>query len=169
MSGSSHICGLRRDGAVECWDSDAEPLGVIPGPFTQIDLGHGGDSDVSYACGLLADGRITCWYLREDVLERAANGIDNYTKTRCQLRIFGGLTCWDPSTESTSETDKPNVLPDNELDNLLNKLLDNEADLMNRLLNSVPYDEVDSVSYLIDTVLIYTVLETPILLSHKNS
>lgn len=190
MSGYSDICGLRRDGAVECWDSDAEPLGVIPGPFTQIDLGYNGNSDDSYACGLLADGRIICWELTEEVLKRAANGIDNYTKTRCQLRIFGDLRCWDPSGEAFPEADKPTILPDSELDNLLDNLLNSELEnllnrllnsvpgdkqslldedeqnLLNKLLNSVPGDEHGNIFALLHTVLFYTVLESPIFFSH---
>ena len=49
-------CGLRRDGAVECWrhDDRADPP-TLDGSFVEISA-HGG-----YLCGLRPGGRVDCW------------------------------------------------------------------------------------------------------------
>ncbi len=55
--GFGHVCGLRADGAVECWGEDwfGQASQAPPGAFVAVDAG------VSHSCGLRPDGSAQCW------------------------------------------------------------------------------------------------------------
>ena len=55
-AGAIHSCGLKRDGRVECWGSNAYGQAEDQaGPFVQLSVGGG------HTCGLKADGGGACW------------------------------------------------------------------------------------------------------------
>ena len=58
-AGKTHACGLRENGAIDCWGSDPENFGSLDAPdetdFTQISAG------LHLACGLRHDATIHCW------------------------------------------------------------------------------------------------------------
>ena len=116
VGGLNHVCGLRVSGAVECWDPSGEFLDSIPGPFTEITVGHT-YTNIPFACGLLADSRIVCWDLVEEVFNWAANGLEKYAHPQCFPHLLEGRVCWtagvDPplDTNDTYLKESPILLP----------------------------------------------------------
>ena len=55
-AGTNHTCGVRIDGAVECWGRDL--FGEVtppPGEFASVSAGW------RYTCGVRRDGAVACW------------------------------------------------------------------------------------------------------------
>ena len=66
-AGSSHTCGVKTDGAVECWGSNEDFDGNIVGQaappggsFTSVSAG------VFHTCGVETDGSVECWGANHD-------------------------------------------------------------------------------------------------------
>ncbi len=101
-AGAWATCGLRRDGAVDCWGHEltryyrrVEPLNwdIPAGPFAAVAVGEG------HACGLRADGEAACWGSR--VGGRAGvppegpfTALSASEDVTCGLRPDGEATCW---------------------------------------------------------------------------
>ena len=117
-AGAEHTCGLRTDGSVICWGSDAS--GQLNAPaderFTAITAGG------IHTCGLREDGTSICWGFdlfasSEDVSEetriRAApvfppedeqfTSISASAAATCGLRANGDAVCWDVHPERRGE------------------------------------------------------------------
>jgi alpha-tubulin suppressor-like RCC1 family protein len=55
-SGDFHTCGLRADGTVACWGTNANGQSSPPaGAFIQVAAGR------FHSCGVKADGLLVCW------------------------------------------------------------------------------------------------------------
>ena len=62
--GGWHLCGLRPDGGVYCWNWWREALGeeyALEGPYESISAGY------SHTCGLRPDGGIDCWGITGEI------------------------------------------------------------------------------------------------------
>ena len=94
-----HTCGMRSDGAVQCWSNGRQPnppspeceledygvlicwrrpepdLSAPPGPLRSVSVGDG------YACGILADDTVACW-ADETPLRLAPEGV----RWQCTVR-----------------------------------------------------------------------------------
>ena len=106
-AGEEHTCGLRTDGSVICWGSDAS--GQLGAPaderFTAITAGS------IHTCGLREDGTSVCWGHVIDVDSSFALGprysapfppederfaqISANGSATCGLRADGGVACWE--------------------------------------------------------------------------
>ena len=83
------ICGVRKDGSLNCWEWDSREVGKIMPPegelFTSIDLG------IIHACGLRNDGSPLCWLTDE---EEYPHGPDYYRDllTPPELQVFKSVS-----------------------------------------------------------------------------
>ena len=98
-AGSSHSCGIRADGAVECWGNNDHGKADAPdGAFVAV--AAGGD----HSCGVRVDQSLECWgslsNTRSDVPEgsfvsvSAAVGSGTTGNHSCGLRTDGRSVCW---------------------------------------------------------------------------
>ncbi|MYD82592.1 MAG: hypothetical protein F4242_04360, partial [Acidimicrobiales bacterium] len=91
--GTSHSCGLRTDGAVECWGHNEHGEAVAPsGKFTSISAGR------RHSCGLRTDGAVECWGHNNSGRTDAPSGkftsISAGGSHSCGLRTSGAVDCW---------------------------------------------------------------------------
>jgi hypothetical protein len=55
-TGRFHACGVRIDGAVDCWGNSLAGEGTPPaGEFSSVSAGD------AHTCGLREDGAVSCW------------------------------------------------------------------------------------------------------------
>lgn len=92
-AGTSHSCGIRTDGGIECWGNDAQGQTESPdGEFTAIASGG------RHSCALRTDGRIRCWGNESDGRVNPPAGrftaISAGTSHSCGLHTDGGIECW---------------------------------------------------------------------------
>ena len=98
-AGSSHSCGIRADGTVECWGNNDHGKADAPdGAFVAV--AAGGD----HSCGVRVDQSLECWgslsNTRSDVPEgsfvsvSAAVGSGTTGNHSCGLRTDGRSVCW---------------------------------------------------------------------------
>lgn len=76
------ICGVRRNGKVQCWPSLRSPKGT----FTAI----------TRHCGVTPEGEIACWAggLRGKRPKVAVTAIDTSSTRGCGLDAEGSIVCW---------------------------------------------------------------------------
>ena len=93
-AGDGFSCGLRSDGAVECWGSNYfGQLDVPEESFTAV------SSSYSHSCGLRQDGKVECWGsdasgkldTPDGVYEAVSVGNSEFS---CGLRDDGIIRCW---------------------------------------------------------------------------
>ena len=104
-AGRQHTCGIRSDGAVECWGDDQIGQSSAPvGEFVALSAGH------EHTCGIRADGRAECWGGGINVLAQqgrtdrdltdmpsgAFTQIASHGDRTCGLRASGDVDCWYP-------------------------------------------------------------------------
>ena len=102
-SSATQGCGLREDGALECWgtgnwdlSSNIKkdiPVESHPGPFQQVRISN------ALTCALGTDGTIQCWTILEDIpMTSPPTGtykkLDVKGGTGCAIRTDGGIDCW---------------------------------------------------------------------------
>lgn len=92
--GITHSCGLKSDGTITCWGSDALNLLDSPSTGRFIDLAAGSH----HTCAIGEDGAITCWgHDSEDTLRAPAGkykAISAGFLTTCATSETGSLRCW---------------------------------------------------------------------------
>jgi len=104
--GRDHSCGLKNDGSIVCWGSDADGQAAgpsLPGPFIAVDAGY------KHTCALTADGAVDCWGAGAAV----AAPPGTFTTLECGLSFCCGLTgdvgdnvsCW--GDNSQGQVDAP--------------------------------------------------------------
>ncbi|MCY3953312.1 MAG: RCC1 domain-containing protein [bacterium] len=111
-AGRQHTCGIRPNGAVECWGDDYGGLSSPPaGEFVALSAGK------AHNCGLRADGRAACWggaihtlaeYARPERDPPAAPSgtftqIASDRERTCGLRTDGSVDCWYPTAHEPRE------------------------------------------------------------------
>ena len=90
-AGGLHTCGVRTDGTVACWGSDAYGQASPPaGTFRQVSAG-------AYStCGVKTDGTVACWGNSGQSSAPAGTfrqvSAGNYST--CGVRTDGSLACW---------------------------------------------------------------------------
>jgi alpha-tubulin suppressor-like RCC1 family protein len=96
--GTSHACGIKRDGTVACWgDYSLGQLSGIPsGTFLQISAGD------DNTCGLRSNGAIACWgsnlfsqLTTTAVQKRTFTQVSVGTTAVCALKRDSTLSCWE--------------------------------------------------------------------------
>ena len=93
-AGSSHSCGVRSDGAIECWGKteDDGRTDAPAGAFRNVSVG------VWHTCGLRESGAIECWGWNGN--GEATPPAGNFTAVSagvfhtCGLRESGAIECW---------------------------------------------------------------------------
>ena len=88
------FCGVRPDGALECWDVLGDLEEVPAGQFRAVSLGG------LTPCGLRVDGSVDCWSRfgfasgGPEVPAGAFVAVSSGGYRACGLRSAGGLECW---------------------------------------------------------------------------
>ena len=92
-AGSSHTCGLKRDGAVACWGRDHRGQAKPPaGEFVSVSAGFW------HTCGVKRDGSVACWGW--DDYGRAAPPAGEFASVSagawhtCGVKRDGSVACW---------------------------------------------------------------------------
>lgn len=93
--GLSHGCGVRQDGAIQCWgyESATEVSGVPTGTFTDVDVHE------MLSCGLRSDGVVLCWGSSANDRTAAPAGtfvdVAAGAQFGCAIRSSDGrIECW---------------------------------------------------------------------------
>ena len=87
-AGDSHTCGVRTDGAVECWGSNSHgQIDAPEGAFTAVSTGV-------HSCGLRPDGAVECWGTDEAPAAGAFAAVEVGQGYTCGLRPDGAVECW---------------------------------------------------------------------------
>ena len=96
-SSGDHTCGLRTDGKVTCWGSNASgqaPPGPSSDTFTTLTAG------VSHTCGIRTDGKVMCWGDNGSGQAPTGSSADAFTALAAGylhtsgLRTDGKVMCW---------------------------------------------------------------------------
>ena len=105
---TSHTCGVRTDGSVECWGSNDDFAGNVvgqvtapPGEFASVSAGW------LHTCGVRTDGSVECWGDDYDVVGnvvgQATPPSEEFTSVSagfghtCGVRTDGSVACWGSS------------------------------------------------------------------------
>ncbi len=110
-AGAWATCGLRPDGAVDCWGHEKGLYGALDGPmswdvpggpFTDITVGDG------HACGLRPGGEAVCWGHNHGGRAAAPPGpfttLSAGDYATCALRPDGEATCWGARNHKSDES-----------------------------------------------------------------
>jgi len=93
----SDTCGVRTDGTIACWGSEATPLG---GTFTQVSAGH------YHPCGVRTDKTVACWGYNEDGQANRPAGTFTQVSTgvwhTCGVKTDETVVCWGRDDEGQS-------------------------------------------------------------------
>ena len=86
-------CGLRSDGAIECWGSNEDGQSDVPGGgFSAVSAGG------EHSCGLRSDGTVECWGSNEYIQASARSGqfsaVSAGREFSCGLHTDGSIECW---------------------------------------------------------------------------
>ncbi|HUL78373.1 MAG TPA: NosD domain-containing protein, partial [Vicinamibacteria bacterium] len=92
-AGSDHTCGLRADGTVGCWGSNASGESTSPGgAFTQVSAGQ------NHTCGVRSDGALACWGVNSVGESEPPTGAFTQVGAgalhTCGLKADGTVACW---------------------------------------------------------------------------
>ena len=103
---SRYACGVRENGAIECWGGDQEymrvegkwaitrtgKLNAPEGRFSAVSAGF------SHACAIGENGEITCWGWNSDGQTDAPEGrfsaVSAGSSHTCAIRESGEIACW---------------------------------------------------------------------------
>ena len=92
-AGWYHSCGLKADGAVDCWGwNDYGQAADQPGPYLSVVAGY------RHTCGLKADGAVDCW--GDNAYGQAVDQPGPYLSVSagywhtCGLKADGAVDCW---------------------------------------------------------------------------
>ena len=88
-----HWCGLRSDGAVDCWGDNSHGQADGPdGRFTAVTAGG------NHSCGLRSDGAVDCWGAdgsrQSDAPEGQFTAVSAGPTNACGVRADGAIDCW---------------------------------------------------------------------------
>lgn len=96
-TGRMRTCGLRNDGAVVCWGTNANgeaPPTPLPDSFTSVSAGG------NHTCGLRTDDKVVCWgdnpygqppaEPSQEIFSSVGAGRDH----TCAVRADGKVMCW---------------------------------------------------------------------------
>ena len=93
-AGDEHTCGVRTDGAIECWGSNEYGQAAPPGGnFTSVSAG------AVHTCGVGTDGAVECWG-DDGIYDQAAPPGGNFTSVSagydhaCGVGTDGAVVCW---------------------------------------------------------------------------
>ena len=93
-TGGETVCGVRRDGALRCWNDTAARERPPVGEFAAIDVDRA-------TCGLRPDGEAVCWgpvdWL-DDIPGGAFTAVRGARWHGCGLRPGGEVECWGDNT-----------------------------------------------------------------------
>ena len=92
-AGETHSCGLREDGSIECWGSNAVGQADAPaGRFIAI------STATDHNCALRESGEIECWgsntHGESDPLDGRFRAVTVGSEHTCAIRESGEVTCW---------------------------------------------------------------------------
>ncbi len=92
-TGDTHTCGVKQDGTVACWGSDAYGKATpLPGSFSQVSAG------LEFTCGLQQDGSVACWgdnyWGQSSPPAGSFSQVDVGADHACGVRPDGSVTCW---------------------------------------------------------------------------
>ena len=92
-AGSSHSCGLREGGVVECWGYNLFSQGDSPeGAFSVVSAGE------LHSCGVRESGEVACWgrnlYGQMDAPGGVFSTVSAGAYHTCGLRENGQVECW---------------------------------------------------------------------------
>ena len=92
-AGGYHTCGVRSNGSVACWGSNADGRATPPaGSFLSVSARH------NHTCGLRSDGSVACW--GDDFAGEATPPAGSFASVSagwyhtCGLRSDGSVACW---------------------------------------------------------------------------
>ena len=106
-AGELHSCGLRTDGTITCWGSNAGHDGTHlgqsnapEGTFVAVTAG------AFHSCGVRTSGIVTCWGL--DAYDQASpphvySSIDVGADHFCGVRIDAAIVCFGGKRKGTSQ------------------------------------------------------------------
>ncbi|OIP34930.1 MAG: hypothetical protein AUK47_17440 [Deltaproteobacteria bacterium CG2_30_63_29] len=87
-----HVCGLRQDGAILCWGSNAFGEASAPaGTYSDVSAGE------TFSCGIKkASKELRCWGLPPGSTPTGSNfaAVTSGDKHACALTTTGDLECW---------------------------------------------------------------------------
>ncbi len=91
--GNDHSCGIRADGAINCWGDNGFGESNAPaGAFTAI------SADYSHSCGIRANGAIACWgsnvWGKSDAPAGVFTAVSAGDNHSCGIRADGAISCW---------------------------------------------------------------------------
>ena len=92
-SGSSHACGLRIDGTVNCWGNNLHGQASAPdGQFSAVSAGG------AHSCGVRADGTVNCWghnlWGQASAPDGQFSAVSAGTRLSCGVRRDATAVCW---------------------------------------------------------------------------
>jgi len=92
-AGRYHSCGLKSDGAVECWgDNGDDQGGTHAGPYLSVSAGG------FHSCGLKSDGAVECWgdndFGQSDTPAGRYVAVSAALYHSCGLKSDGAVECW---------------------------------------------------------------------------
>ena len=92
-AGGRHTCGVRSNGSVACWGSNADGRATPPaGSFLSVSARH------NHTCGLRSDGSVACW--GDDFAGEATPPAGSFLSVSagwlftCGVRSNGSVSCW---------------------------------------------------------------------------
>ena len=92
-AGGRHTCGVRSNGSVACWGSNADGRATPPaGSFVSVSAGY------NHTCGLRSDGSVACW--GDDFAGEATPPTGSFLSVSagwlftCGVRSNGSVGCW---------------------------------------------------------------------------
>ena len=92
-AGGRHTCGVRSNGSVACWGSNADGRATPPaGSFLSVSARH------NHTCGLRSDGSVACW--GDDFAGEATPLAGSFLSVSagwlftCGVRSNGSIGCW---------------------------------------------------------------------------
>ena len=92
-AGAFHSCGVRSDGAVDCWGRDLEGQSSPPsGAFVSVSAG------LNHSCGVRSGGAVDCWGRydigRSSPPSGAFVSVSAGWRHSCGVRSDGAVECW---------------------------------------------------------------------------
>ena len=104
-AGNGHTCGIREDGAVDCWGFDEYGQATPPeGEFLSVSAGS------RHTCGVRKDGSVVCWGWGLDFSGETMPTEGEFASVSagefhtCAVREGGAVACWGWGLDFNGET-----------------------------------------------------------------